>query len=143
MRFTIRVVPGWLLDENQQLGIAFNSPDKRAILKIVSVASNYALDDLADLRISQAQNEASGYLAKSELISEERVTLPQRREAVRLVYQWKDFPDNAAFCDTHFVEYIVSAGGWAYWLLGSMCVQDMSAFLVDLETMQQSFITSR
>lgn len=144
MRFTIKVVPEWTVDESRELGVVFNSPDKRGMLTIVSFAgADYSLDDSADFRIGVAQNDASGYLATFEMISEERVVLPQRREAVRLVYRWKDFPASAEFCDTQYVDYIVLAGGWEYLLRGAMCVEYLDAFLADLEAMQQSFIASR
>lgn len=141
LRFTISIAPDWAVDESPEFGIAIYRLDNAAKLEITSAAqTRFSLDQFEDDEIAFRTNEVRGYLGTFELVSSERVALGQDREAVHLVYRYRD---TLNFCDTYYSEYLVLAGGYEYILLGSMCEAKTDLHQPELEDMLRSFIALR
>ena len=133
--YTIDVVPGWTVDDEDQNNVVIESPGGAAYLEVTAVVNlGHTLEGLTDELVEFLRKEPK---ALFELVSRSGFTLASGLEASRVVYRWQGVSQH---CVDHMTAVLVLVDSQAFGLAGEVCEDSVALYQADLERMQESLV---
>ena len=131
--YSIDVVPGWSVDDEDKSNVVIESPGGVAFLEVTAVVNpGHSLDALTDELVEFLRKEPK---ALFEVVSRSGITLTSGLKASRVVYRWQGASQH---CVEQVTAALVLADSQTFGLAGEVCEHSVDLYQADLERMQDS-----